>query len=290
MRSFFRVLTFSLSAICAAASISAQEVETEVQETESQTTEMTVVAGDGLAAPMIFSTSESFDGSGASSGIRIMSSMGGMPGMSFAGNSDFVMPAPDPFSLLGNPSVQKDLELVGDQLKTVQDLQSQFAKEMKDRMGDLSKGGFGPDRFKGIGELLEKLKAEQKEKMQKVLLPHQIDRLRQVALQTHMKQAGTAGALASDAVVKELEITDEQKDKLKKRAKEVNEQLVKDIAALREKAKQGLLKEVLTSEQNAKLKKMIGDKYEPQSKDWEEQFKNAIPNRKFRSGTRMKKN
>lgn len=286
MKRFLNAMTFGLATICAVATSSAQDVDVDVQESESQETQMTIVAGDGFAAPMVFSTSESFDGDGASTGMRIMSSLGG-PGLEFAGTGDFTMPAPEPFSLLGNPSVQKDLELVGDQLKAVQDLQSEFAKQMQSQLGDLSKGGFDPSRFAGIKELMDKLKAEQKKKMEKVLLPHQIDRLRQVALQTHMKQAGTAGALA--AIKEELGMTDEQAATLKKRAKEVNEKLVKDIAELKEKAKKGLLKEVLTSEQNSKLEKMIGEKYEPQNKDWEEQFKKSFPSPKFRSGTRMKR-
>jgi len=284
MKRLIQGITCGLTSLCILGISTAQEVDTEVQESAGQRTEMTVVAGDGFAAPMIFSTTESTDGSGLSSGLRIMS---GGPGMSMGFMGDAgggFMSAPDPWSMISNPSVQKDLELVGEQLSKVKELQRQFAQQMKDQIGDLSKGGIGPERFKGLGEVMAKLREEQKAQMEKVLLPHQIDRLKQVALQTHMKQAGASNALASDAVAEALNITDEQKEKLKQRAKEVNDQLKKDIEELKQKAKEGLIKEVLTTEQQASLKKMIGEKYEPQNKDWEDQFKNMSPRIKRRLG------
>jgi protein-disulfide isomerase-like protein with CxxC motif len=119
---------------------------------------------------------------------------------------------------------------------------------------------------------MKKLRDRQREQMEGMLLPHQIARLQQVALQTHMKQAGTAGALASDKVAEELGLTNEQIERLKKRSKEINEKLAKEMEALKEKAKNELLKELSLDQQN-KLKEMTGDKYEPQSKDWEDRFK-----------------
>jgi hypothetical protein len=194
--------------------------------------------------------------------------------MNFVGGlgSDFVMPAPDPWSMLSNPSVQKDLELVGDQLKQVQDLQADFARQMRDQMGDIKKGGLSPDRLKGLPELMKKLREQQREQMQGVLLPHQVERLKQVAFQTHMKQAGAEGALSSEQVKEELGITDEQIERLKKRSKEIKAKLAEDMEKLKEKAQQELLME-LTADQRAKIKEMTGDKYEPQTKDWEESFK-----------------
>jgi len=255
------------------------EIESDVQESGSTQTEMTIVAGDGIGpTPMIFSTSESIGPGGISSGVRFMSA-GGPGGFTMMGEgADFAMPAPDPWSMLNNPSVQKDLELVGDQLKAVQDLQANFADKMKEQIGDLSKGGINPDRFKGLGELMAKLREEQRAQMEGLLLPHQIDRLKQVALQTHMQQSGTAGALVNEKVAVALEISDEQKDRLKARSKELKEKLEKDIEALKEKAKDDLLLE-LTPAQRSKLKDLVGDKYKPQTKDWAEQFQRRGPRR-----------
>lgn len=278
-----RLMRGFAAAVAAASMVStasyAQEelvVENEVQESSGERTEMTVIAGDGFAAPMIFSTTETL-GSGEGPAIRMMAAPGA--GFSFSGGGDFSMPAPDPWSLLGNPSVQKDLELVGDQLQRVKDMQAEMGRQMKEKIGDLSKGGIGPERFAGLGELMKKLRAEQKEQLSSVLLPHQIDRLKQVALQTHMKQSGTANALASELVAEELGISDDQKERLQKRQKEIKEKLAQQIEELKKKAKDELLME-LTPDQRGKLKKMVGDEYKPNNQDWTDSIRDRIKTRR----------
>ena len=268
-------LTAAVAMCCMTGLTIAQDEDVQVGEA----VEMTVIGGDGLGgAPMIFTTSESFEG-GETTGMRIMSGGPGGFSMMTGMGGDMVMPAPDPFGMLGNPSVQKDLELVGDQLKEVQDMQATFAQQMKDQIGDITKGGLSQDRLKELPALMAKLKAQQREKMESMLLPHQIDRLRQVALQTHMKQAGTAGALASKQVAEALGISEEQIEKMKARSKEINAKLAKDMEELKEKAKEELLGE-LTPDQRKKLNGLTGDKYEPQNKDWQESIEKMRPRRK----------
>jgi hypothetical protein len=268
------VSVFATAAAMSLASWAIGQEEQVPQESTTQSTEMTVIAGDGMAAPMIFS-SESINGGTA----RIMMGTGG-GGMSFLGapGMEMNMPAPDPWSMLSNPSVLKDLELVGEQKDKVTELQQKFQREMQAKIGDLSKGGINPDRFKGIDKLMKQLKDEQKSEMEKLLLPHQIDRLRQVALQTHMKQAGTAGALVSEKVAEALSISDDQKERLKTRQKELKEKLAKDIEALKKKAKDDLLME-LTADQRSKLKSMVGDDYKPNNQDWVERFQRGPSSR-----------
>jgi hypothetical protein len=245
----YAVTSMFLTMVCSFGTINtgiAQEEELGAELSTSQQVEMTVIGSSDIGGPMIFSTSESFGEGGATMRMGFSDGPVGM-----FGGGDFEMPAPDSFSMLSNPSVQKDLELVGDQLKQVQDLQAEFGNQMKDQIGALTAGGFSPEQMKAM--------------------PHQVERLEQVALQTHMKQAGTAGALASDQVADALGITKEQIEKLKARSKEINEKLQEDIESLKDEAQQELLGE-LTMDQREKLKELTGDKYEPQNKDWEEAF------------------
>lgn len=272
MNRLTRNIALGLSAFCMTGVTIGQ------QESDSfgESIEMTIIAGDGLAAPMIFSSSESFGGGEMSAGVRMMAApaemtfvgglgggivSGGMPGMA----------SPDPWGMLSNPSVQKDLELVGDQLQQVRDLQSQFAAQIQDQIGNFSEGGFTPDRLKDLPELIKKIRANQQEQMKELLLPHQIQRLQQVALQTHLQQAGTAGALASEKLAEELGITDEQKERLKTRSEEINKKLQEDMEKLKEQAREDILKE-LTKDQRTKLEEMTGNKYKPQPGDWAESF------------------
>jgi hypothetical protein len=265
----YAVTSMLLTMVCSLGTINtgiAQEEELGAELSTSQQVEMTVIGSSDIGGPMIFSTSESFGGGGATMRMGFSDGPVGM-----FGGGDFEMPAPDSFSMLSNPSVQKDLELVGDQLKQVQDLQAEFGNQMKDQIGALTAGGFSPEQMKAIPALIAKIKEKQKDQLKSLLLPHQIERLEQVALQTHMKQAGTAGALASDQVADALGITKEQIEKLKARSKEINEKLQEDIESLKDEAQQELLGE-LTMDQREKLKELTGDKYEPQNKDWEEAF------------------
>ncbi len=271
--SFLLTLTMSISSW-----LPAQEETGETVESEGavRNVEMAVIDGDGLGAPMIFSTVTESTGDGMPA-MRINA----LPAMSFMGTngSGITMGSPDPFSLLSDPSVQKDLELVGDQLKQLQDLQKDFSLQMKEQIGDLSKGGINPDRFKGLGELVKRLREQQQNQMQELLLPHQIDRLKQVALQRHMDRAGAAGALASEKVAKELGITEEQIERLKKREEEIKEELAKRIVKMREEARNELLQE-LTPQQREQLKQMTGEKFKSVPNDWQEQFQQRLKTRR----------
>ncbi len=252
----------------------AQEGDESVENSSTEM-EMTVIAGEGLegSAPMIFS-SESINGAPAK--MRFMS---GGDGAFFSSVGPSMGGAPDPFSLLSDPSVQKDLELVGDQLDQVRSLQNDFAAKLKEKLGDLSKGGINPGRFDGIGELVKQSREDQKVRMKELLLPHQIDRLKQVALQKHMNSAGTAGALTDSSVAEALGISDEQKDRLKEKAKEIKADLAKKMEQLKEDAKTQLLQE-LTPAQREQLKEMTGAKYKSDPKDFENDIKRRFQMRR----------
>ena len=249
-------------AFCTAAANAQDEDPAEIVEEST----MTIIGDDSGGAPMIFSTGSSGPGMQFMSGANGTFTMGG-------GNA----PAPNPFDMLGNPSVQKDLELVGDQLDKVKAMQREFQKQIKDKISGMSFGGLSRDSLKDLPAMLAKLRAEQQEQLKGLLLPHQIDRLKQVALQTHMKQAGAENAIASKAVAEALNITDDQKEKLKEKAKELRKKLEEDIKKLREESKQELLG-VLSADQRKTLEELTGPKYEPNNDDWKESF-----NQRFRS-------
>ncbi len=268
---YLRLLT--IAGCCGFTSISlAQEEPVEPPTSSGQQVEMAVIAGDELGGtPMIFSTVTDSSGDGAPQ-MQFMTGMpGGAGGFSIGGPEMVSMGAPDSFSMLSDPSVQKDLELVGDQLTQLQDLQKSFGAKMKEQMGDISKGKFDPERMKGLGELAKRLKEEQQSKMKDLLLPHQVDRLKQISVQRHMEMAGTAGALASDKLAEELGITDEQKERLKKRSQEITTEMQAKMEKVKDEAKEQLLQE-LTADQRAKLKALTGEKFKSNPQDWSEKF------------------
>lgn len=259
-----------------------EESEAENVEAGSVQVEMAVIDGEGLGGPMVFSTTTESFGDGMPPRVHIMSGGGGLPELGFVGSP--LNAAPDAMGLINDASVQKDLELVGDQVSQLQEMQQDFSRELHDQLGDLSKGDFDKDRIKDISALVSQLREKQKSQMEKLLLPHQLDRLKQVSLQKHMESAGTVGALGGK-IAEELGITDEQKQKLKEREKEIKKEMAEKMAKLREEAREELL-QVLDSTQREKLKQMIGEKFKSEPQDWSDQRK------RFRRGgpVRMRAN
>ncbi len=260
MKNTFRLFSVALIAFGCAA--------TSAQDVEPQTAEPPVEFGKA----MIIEATDEDDGTGVSAmrivtadtaGSVFMSDVGGVSyGMSFGGDGS------DSFALLNNSSIQKDLELVDDQMESIRAVQTEFGKKIRDQIGDISKGNFDPSRMSGLKEVIAEIQAQKKEEINKLLLPHQQDRLRQVALQMKMKSRGTSSALTSDEVAEELGITGEQIEKLKERAKKLQKEIEEKTKQLKEDAKQELIG-ILTPSQQKKLKEMIGDEYKPEPGDWQ---------------------
>jgi len=195
---------------------------------------------------------------GEESNMQVMSfeSDGMMPGSFMPG-----MFGGDSFDLLNNPNIQKDLELIDDQLDRIKEINKDFGKKISEKIkmmrdGD---GGIKIDGASSISKLIQDLKAQQKAEIEGLLLPQQQDRLKQVKLQMQMKNRGTANTL--DKLASELNITGEQKKRILARQKELKKELEEKLAKLKEDSRQALLKE-LTSEQRKKFKEMVGERYE----------------------------
>ncbi len=192
-------------------------------------------------------------------------------GMPFGAINGMPMPfgGGDSFAMLNNPSVQKDLELVDDQIQQIKDVNADFSARIQDQVRELHRGNgsFDIARAKELGELVRKLKQQQKTEIDNLLLPHQQERLQQVALQMQMKAMGTARALASK-LAEELDITDDQKDRLKQRQQELQEEMQQKISEMRENMQKELLQE-LTPQQRKKLKELTGAQFETKSEDFQ---------------------
>jgi Spy/CpxP family protein refolding chaperone len=94
------------------------------------------------------------------------------------------------------------------------------------------------------------------------LLPHQLERLKQIDLQVRMQQRGEGG-ISSRTVAEALELTDEQREKLEQRAEEVRQELQEKVRQAQVEAREKLL-DVLTPQQKAKLEELMGDAFQLQ--------------------------
>jgi Spy/CpxP family protein refolding chaperone len=166
--------------------------------------------------------------------------------------------------------VQQELQLVDEQKDNVQSLADQMrdeVREMFSQFRDLDDEERRA-RFEEIRPKLEKMNADVEAKLQKTLLPHQFERLKQIDVQSRLQRGGSY-ALTSGDLAKTLNITDEQKEKLEKRAAEVQQELEAQIRQLRTDARKKLLEEVLTAEQRAQLDKLMGDEFDLPEPRWD---------------------
>jgi hypothetical protein len=187
--------------------------------------------------------------------------------------------------ILRSEKVQKELELMDDQKEKLKALGEQIREEFQKEysgLRDLPQ----EERAVKMLELREKLKArtqEIRDKVEKeILLPHQVDRLKQLGL-----QARGPSALVDAKVLQELGVSDAQKERLTKLRERVEkerqtmfgggregfrnmseEQRRARFTEMREKMDK-LTKEVtteamsiLTPQQKEKLEKMQGKKFD----------------------------
>ena len=171
--------------------------------------------------------------------------------------------------LLQNDKVRDELELVDDQTAELEALRDELTQEMRNMwsgMRDLSR----EDRREKWEEMradMDVRRKELEERIQGVLLPHQQKRLDQLFMQSQARRrGGTLGFDASDRLAEKLNLTDEQKEKLKKAAEDAQKELEEKISRLRDKAEQKVLS-VLTPEQRKQYTDIMGDSFKFEERD-----------------------
>jgi Spy/CpxP family protein refolding chaperone len=168
--------------------------------------------------------------------------------------------------LVMREEVQQELQLVDEQRDQVMDAADTARDQLREEMRDLDNQSRDlseeerRQRFDEIRGRAEAMNADLEGKLKKVLLPHQFERLKQIDVQVRVQQRG-ASALSSGDLAEALSLTDEQREKLEKRAEEVRQELQEKMRQLQAEARDKML-DVLTAEQRAKLEQLMGDIFE----------------------------
>jgi len=165
--------------------------------------------------------------------------------------------------LLQNDQVRKELEIVDDQVEQLTELQQKMREEMRELFSGMREldAEQRQEAFAAAREKMGELQKEMQAKADKILLPHQTERLKQIGLQMQLQSRGTSRSLMEGDLAETLNITEEQKNQLEEAAKQATEEMNEKIAAAREEARQKVL-QALTPEQRAQLEKLIGDEFE----------------------------
>jgi Spy/CpxP family protein refolding chaperone len=173
--------------------------------------------------------------------------------------------------LIQQQEVQREIELSEEQEAELQTLGETVRDEIRGEMQGMFQNMRDltdeerQARFDEIRARFEEINKDVEARMQKVLMPHQFDRLKQIELQARIERGGAA-ALTEGELADTLGLTESQRDAIRERAEQVQQDLQEKISQLRLEARNQLL-EVLTAEQRAKLEAMMGAQFtlpEPQ--------------------------
>ena len=164
--------------------------------------------------------------------------------------------------LLMSQDVRDELEISEEQLG---DLRA-MGEEMRDQMRSMFAGmrDLPPEerreRFESMRDQMQDVRAEAEERLGDILLPHQMERLREINVQQQVRRGGLGGALRGE-LGEELGITEDQREQLVTRAQELQQEMQEKIEKMRKDAQEELMG-MLTSDQRSKLESMMGTEFD----------------------------
>lgn len=164
----------------------------------------------------------------------------------------------DLFSLLNNESVQKELEVVPSQLEDIRKL----GDEMRNSMRDMFQGmrNASEDERREMFDKLRTAREDVEKDLEKVLMPAQLQRLKQIQVQQQSRGRGGV-SFSNPRIVEALGLTEAQLADLRDKAEELQNEMRAKVEELRKQADAELL-QMLTPDQQKKWKEMMGDPFE----------------------------
>ncbi|PQO42493.1 hypothetical protein [Blastopirellula marina] len=165
----------------------------------------------------------------------------------------------DLFSLLNNESVKKEIELVPSQSEDIDELNAEMRQEMQGAFRGMGRGATAEDREEAM-EKLQEVRESSEKKLARILMPKQLTRVKQIQVQQQMRGPGGLN-LTGGNIAEELGLTESQIEELRAKAEKQQEELRAKMAQLRQEADNELIK-MLTPEQQATWKKMVGEPFE----------------------------
>jgi Spy/CpxP family protein refolding chaperone len=171
-------------------------------------------------------------------------------------------------TLLGDSEIADKLEIVEEQQDQLDELQGEMRdmfresfSGMREKFGSLS----GEEREAMMTEIREGIEEKMEgieEKLNEILLPFQVERLDQIALQSRIQRGGgMASLLEDDGFIESAGLSEGDVDALKEKAEEVREWVAEENKRIKDEAQEKLLS-VLSSEQREKILEMIGEPHE----------------------------
>lgn len=165
------------------------------------------------------------------------------------------------FGLLSNESVRNELKLSEEQYQGAkQIMQASQSKVRELLVGKLKDGSGQRVSFNGndIKELMQESREQAEAAIEEILLPAQLERVKQLAYQIEIAQAGLGSALTDGRLGEEIGIHEDQKQNILDRAAKIEAETRKAILAIHARAREKLFAG-LTPEQRKSAEELLGD-------------------------------
>jgi hypothetical protein len=162
----------------------------------------------------------------------------------------------DDLGILTNEQLHEDLALVPEQKQKLSNLRRTMQERRVKSYAEVRT--LEPSK---VGELVreneKQIQEETRKQIAEILLPQQIERLRQVKVQMQMRSRG-ANALTQGEIADLLALTDQQKADLAEKQREAEKKLREKIEEIRKQLVKDVVRDVLNVEQRAKLTEILG--------------------------------
>lgn len=185
------------------------------------------------------------------------------------------------FNLLSNESVRRELKLGDDQYEGVKKINAEAQKRMSElfRSQVMQADGKGPTSISVGGselrEIMDENQSVAEEAIEEILLPEQLERVRQLAYQVQVAQVGLGEALVDGKLGQEIGVFDDQKQNLTDRAAKIEAEARAAIVKIRAEARAKLFKE-LSPEQRKKAEELLGDYFEYEEPSLQKQLQESL--------------
>jgi len=179
--------------------------------------------------------------------------------------------------LAANASIKSELEIVDLQIDKLENvfgkwesenerLQGMFADDVDESSAEDRKKI--QDKNRAVLDQMREHNASTYKKVSEILLPHQLSRLKQIGLQQRLRIASIAELLleAPIRLNAQLEISEQQLKDLEPKIEKAKKSFVKEHAAMKQKAFDEVVG-MLESEQQEKLKELVGDVFDFEEKE-----------------------
>ena len=162
-------------------------------------------------------------------------------------------------NLLEDPQVQKELELLDDQVEQLKEVNEKVRSQMMEMFREMRNVPREEmrERFAGLREKITEIRDKE---LSTVLLPDQLKRLKQIEFQQQFSRGG-GRTLENPQLMERLGLSDEQIEKIRQLSEQAQEEMRKKMEQMRKELQDKVLA-LLTPQQRKDFDDLVGDPVE----------------------------